>query len=146
PTQPRPLVPTLRVGMPSAMLCVARPAERTLGDAERPGQHSHAERGNEWKVKKPESFLEFRIPPIRNTSFTTPPSALESNRRRAGGSSRVGPRRGLPGTRERPAEADVPVDEADLGGLQPEGVGHPRDPRAADRPEVVRSPLDGRGD
>ncbi|PMU65375.1 hypothetical protein C1X84_34450 [Pseudomonas sp. GP01-A1] len=36
-----PLVPTLCVGMPLVTLCV------TLWDAERPGLHSHAERGNE---------------------------------------------------------------------------------------------------
>jgi hypothetical protein len=35
------IVPTLRVGMPLVTLCV------TLWDAERPGLHSHAERGNE---------------------------------------------------------------------------------------------------
>ncbi|KAA0988222.1 hypothetical protein FQ192_17255 [Pseudomonas sp. ANT_J12] len=35
------IVPTLRVGMPLVTLCV------TLWDAERPGLHSHAERGND---------------------------------------------------------------------------------------------------
>ena len=35
------IVPTLRVGTPLVTLCV------TLWDAERPGLHSHAERGND---------------------------------------------------------------------------------------------------
>ena len=38
------IVPTLCVGMPLVMLCV------TLWDAERPGLHSHAERGNDQTV------------------------------------------------------------------------------------------------
>jgi hypothetical protein len=36
------IVPTLRVGMPHWTLCV-----RFRWDAERPGLHSHAERGND---------------------------------------------------------------------------------------------------
>ncbi|AWA38555.1 hypothetical protein DBV33_08110 [Pseudomonas fluorescens] len=36
------IVPTLRVGMPQWTLCV-----RFGRDAERPGLHSHAERGND---------------------------------------------------------------------------------------------------
>ena len=44
------LVPTLRVGMPSATLGVAAFASAPPGDAERPGRHSHAERGNEGKT------------------------------------------------------------------------------------------------
>jgi hypothetical protein len=39
------LVPTVSVGMQSSTLCVAKPS--TQADAERPGRHSHAERGNE---------------------------------------------------------------------------------------------------
>jgi hypothetical protein len=35
------IVPTLRVGMPHRTLCVR------FWDAERPGLHSHAERGND---------------------------------------------------------------------------------------------------
>ncbi|TEA59126.1 hypothetical protein EIY71_24750 [Pseudomonas sp. CH235] len=42
PTQSYIIVPTLRVGMPQWTLRV--PAAR---DAERPGLHSHAERGND---------------------------------------------------------------------------------------------------
>ena len=38
------LVPTLGVGMPSSTLRVVRARQRA---AERPGRHSHAERGNE---------------------------------------------------------------------------------------------------
>ncbi|AUG97655.1 hypothetical protein AWU82_29920 [Pseudomonas glycinae] len=46
PTQNDMIVPTLRVGMPQWTLRV--PAAR---DAERPGLHSHAERGNDqWEV------------------------------------------------------------------------------------------------
>jgi len=37
-----PIVPTLCVGMPQWTLCV-----RFARDAERPGPHSHAERGND---------------------------------------------------------------------------------------------------
>ena len=40
------LVPTLRVGMPSSTLRVVRVAGADGGDAERPGRHPHAERGN----------------------------------------------------------------------------------------------------
>ncbi|QAY82916.1 hypothetical protein CUN61_02585 [Pseudomonas arsenicoxydans] len=36
------IVPTLCVGMPPVTLCVT-----PFGDAERPGLHSHAERGND---------------------------------------------------------------------------------------------------
>ncbi|POA46439.1 hypothetical protein C1893_19970 [Pseudomonas sp. MPR-ANC1] len=36
------IVPTLRVGMPPVTLCVT-----PFRDAERPGLHSHAERGND---------------------------------------------------------------------------------------------------
>ncbi|CRM30624.1 hypothetical protein [Pseudomonas sp. 58 R 3] len=39
----RPIVPTLRVGMQLVTLCVT-PSKQ---DAERPGRHSHAERGND---------------------------------------------------------------------------------------------------
>ncbi|AWA37699.1 hypothetical protein DBV33_03495 [Pseudomonas fluorescens] len=39
-----PIVPTLCVGMPLVTLCV------TLWDAERPGLHSHAERGNDQRA------------------------------------------------------------------------------------------------
>ena len=46
---PPSLVPTLRVGMPSSTLRAVRAARRNAGDAERPGMHSHAERGNEFK-------------------------------------------------------------------------------------------------
>jgi hypothetical protein len=42
-----PLVPTLRMGMPSGTLCVLRGASRRALDAERRRLHSHAERGNE---------------------------------------------------------------------------------------------------
>ena len=38
----RMIVPTLRVGTPLLTLCVKK-------DAERPGLHSHAERGNDQK-------------------------------------------------------------------------------------------------
>ena len=41
PLSSRLIVPTLCVGMPQVTLCV------TLWDAERPGLHSHAERGND---------------------------------------------------------------------------------------------------
>jgi hypothetical protein len=41
------LVPTLRVGMPGATLRVATFGAARGGDAERPGRHSHAPRGNE---------------------------------------------------------------------------------------------------
>src|SRR5262249_44698397 len=47
PAATAPLVPTLRVGIPSSTLRVGPPAQRPPGDAERPGRHSHAERGNE---------------------------------------------------------------------------------------------------
>ncbi|RAH03338.1 hypothetical protein DJ480_08265 [Pseudomonas sp. Leaf98] len=42
PETKSPIVPTLRVGMPLWTLCV-----RCEWDAERPGLHSHAERGND---------------------------------------------------------------------------------------------------
>ncbi len=41
------LVPTLGVAMPSSTLRVVRGAGADGEDAERPGRHSHAERGNE---------------------------------------------------------------------------------------------------
>jgi hypothetical protein len=41
--------------LPSSTLCVAGSARRTPVDAERPGRHSHAERGNEGKRSRPES-------------------------------------------------------------------------------------------
>jgi hypothetical protein len=44
--RPRPLVPTLRVGMPSSTLRVGSSAGRGPGDAERPGRHSH---GGPWE-------------------------------------------------------------------------------------------------
>jgi len=44
------IVPTLCVGMPQGTLRV--PA---LGDAERPGLHSHAERGNDQRVSNEDS-------------------------------------------------------------------------------------------
>ncbi|RAG99862.1 hypothetical protein DJ480_25885 [Pseudomonas sp. Leaf98] len=43
--QPLRIVPTLCVGMPLVTLCV------TLWDAERPGLHSHAERGNDQRCQ-----------------------------------------------------------------------------------------------
>jgi hypothetical protein len=47
------LVPTLCVGMPSCTLRVPSGAALGNTDAERRGRHSHAERGNELRVKSP---------------------------------------------------------------------------------------------
>jgi len=41
------IVPTLRVGMHPVTLCVIR-----RRDAERPGRHSHAERGNDQHAER----------------------------------------------------------------------------------------------
>src|SRR5438105_2185021 len=43
----------VRVGMPSSTLRVGPAARRTPGDAERPGRHSHGDRGNEVKTVRP---------------------------------------------------------------------------------------------
>jgi hypothetical protein len=65
------LVPTLRVGMPPATLCVANAGRITIPcirppprDAERPGLHSHAERGNEGS-----SAWERGMPQVRNLAL-----------------------------------------------------------------------------
>ena len=46
--------PRSSVGMPSATLRVGLPSEPVAEDAERPGRHSHAERGNEFFLAAPE--------------------------------------------------------------------------------------------
>ena len=45
----------LRVGMPSSTLRVVFEFDPAPGDAERPGRHSHAERGNEVSCYRIES-------------------------------------------------------------------------------------------
>ena len=62
---PVPLVPTLRVGMPSGTLCVRCRRPSGPDDAERRRRHSHAERGNEevqWSGgdRRGVSFFPFR--------------------------------------------------------------------------------------
>ncbi|RAH03243.1 hypothetical protein DJ480_07775 [Pseudomonas sp. Leaf98] len=61
PTPRAPIVPTLCVGMPLLTLCV------TLWDAERPGLHSHAERGNDqtW----PAAASTIRLRPVCLASY-----------------------------------------------------------------------------
>ena len=51
PPDRSPSFPRSSVGMPSATLRVVSPAWRAPEDAERPGRHSHAERGNERAIR-----------------------------------------------------------------------------------------------
>src|SRR5438094_5517421 len=50
--------PRSSVGMPSATLRVARLASLSAEDAERPGRHSHAERGNEGTCFTGQGYVE----------------------------------------------------------------------------------------
>src|SRR5437762_11426788 len=62
-TPPRdrdPSFPRSSVGMPSSTLRVARLASLSAEDAERPGRHSHAERGNEGTCLTGQGYVEER--------------------------------------------------------------------------------------
>src|SRR5207302_6918814 len=50
--------PRSSVGMPSSTLRVARLASLSAEDAERPGRHSHAERGNEGTCSTGQGYVE----------------------------------------------------------------------------------------
>ena len=86
-----PLVPTLRVGMPSGTLRVRSVCPGDRDDAERRRRHSHAEHGNETGrrasgVRRGVSKYSGRISPSVQEHVVPP--------RRAGGEVHVGPGRG----------------------------------------------------